>query len=102
MFLVKNRLGETLAKFTNYNSASEFKFYNGRDDWRIISTNTDRQSTPKQRAAVEFCLMVLDSWGYPNPKININSFESCSKFLNRYLEECKHFMQELKGEEDFL
>ena len=101
MFLVKNRLGETLAKFTNYNSASEFKFYNGRDDWRIVSTNTDRQSTPKQRAAVEFCHMVLDSWGHSNIKININSFNECSKFLNTHLEDCKQFMLELQGEGDF-
>lgn len=101
MFLVKNRLGETLAKFTNYNSASEFKFYNGRDDWRIVNTNTNRPSTPKQKGAVEFCFMVLNSCGH-YPKVNINSFNECSNFLNIYLEDCKQFMRELEGEGDFL
>lgn len=101
MYLVKTRLGETIAKFNSYTSASEFKFCNGRDDWRIVNTNTNRPSTPKQKDAVKFCLMVLDSCDH-HPKVNINSFEDCSNFLNRYLEDCKQFMRELQGEGDFL
>ena len=102
MYLVKTRLGETIAKFNSYTSASEFKFCNGRDDWRIVNTNTNRPSTPKQKSAVEFCYMVLYSWGYSKPRIDINSFDECSKFLNIYLEDCKQFMRELEEEGDFL
>lgn len=50
-----------------------------------------RPSTARQKAAVEFCLDVLQMDYFPG---DINDFDSCNSFLQRYLDICKNLYAE--------
>ena len=85
MYIVRNKLGNVIAKFYSYKAASEFKVCNGKEDWSISRIINYRQSTKKQKNAVAFCLNFIDV----EFEGNIDSFQDCSNFLSLYLESAK-------------
>ena len=78
--------------FTRLSDAQHFCSLMGRNDWVIEQQY--KQSTNKQKAAVEFCEEILNV----EFNGNINSFEECSKFLNHFLNDAKRTYMELKCE----
>ena len=101
MHKVYDTCNQLLAAFPTYQAAEDYKSLMHRPDWRITCPIlTDRISTDKQKRAVKFCELVLSSISGQDIKMegNINSFNACAQFLNKYLESCNTFMSELASE----
>ena len=103
MYKVYDTQGQFLAAFPNYRAAMEYKICMGRYDWTIkppITEDNHRPSTERQQKAVKWCEMVLSAMHGEDMKFpgDIHSFEECSNFLGKYLEDCKSFMMELECE----
>lgn len=81
MYKVFDSYGQFLAAFPNWRAASEYKIAMGRPDWKIKI----QKSTNRQKSAVRFCERMLDV----TFKGNIEYFDHCSSFLNKYLDEAK-------------
>lgn len=90
MYIVKDKLGNIIAKFYSYNAASEFKVCNGKEDWSI-NLIINKQSTKKQKNAVAFCLNFIDA----EFEGDIESFQDCHEFLSTYLEHAKIMCNEM-------
>lgn len=92
-YIIKDRLGMPIGKsFMRLSDAQHYCSLMGRNDWVIEQQY--RQSTERQKAAVEFCEEIL------NIKFtgNIESFEHCSKFLSHFLNDAKRTYEELRCE----
>lgn len=103
MYKVYDTCGQFLAAFPTLKAAMEYKACMGRYDWTIKSPNvinSHRPSTERQQKAVKWCEMVLSAMHGEDMKFpgDIHSFEECSNFLGKYLEDCKSFMMELECE----
>lgn len=92
-YIIKDRLGVPIGKgFMKLSDACHYCSLMGRSDW--IIEQQYRQSTAKQKAAVEFCEEVLNIEFIGN----IESYEDCSRLLSEFLDEAKRTYQELKCE----
>lgn len=81
--------------FDSWGEAFSYQALHNRPDWKIVGYYpADFFSTPKQRAAIEFCRRVLNVEFFGD----INSGRQCSKFLEQYLEIAKQHYTELKCE----
>ena len=98
MYNVYDRTHQVIASFRSLGEAQKYKEVMGRPDWYIPS----RKSTPRQRAAVEWCQSVFDAIGNPQPfKGNIQLFEDCSNYLGVYLDSAKVILDDAMSGFDF-
>lgn len=101
MYIVKDKTNQEIARFDTWQSAHHFAVaVMGRPDWKIVSpAKQSRKSTERQKKAVRWCEYILE---YYAPGIvftgNIQSFDDCSDFLSKWLNECETFMTELEAE----
>lgn len=98
MFNVYDREHQLIASFSSLKAAEEYKIAMGRPDWYIPT----RKSTPRQRAAVQWCESVFSAIGDPQPfKGNPQYFSDCSNYLGRYLNIAKAICEEAVSGFDF-
>ena len=91
MYKVYDRTHNVVACFRLLEEARKYKEALGRSDWYIPS----RKSTPRQRAAVEWCQSIFEQLNNPQPfKGNINLFDDCSNYLSVYLDGAKTIMED--------
>jgi hypothetical protein len=92
-YIIKDMHGMPIGKsFMRLSDAQHFCSLVGRNDW--IIEQQYRQSTARQKAAVEFCEEILNIEFIGN----IESYEDCSRLLSEFLDEAKRTYQELRCE----
>ena len=97
-YIIQDTEGNSIASFNNFSDAVRAKaILYQRPDWRIVRKSTDntqfRQSTPRQRVAVNFC----ESLNYPDFMGDRNNFYEVSAYLSMYLESAKRLYNEISG-----
>jgi glutathione S-transferase len=91
IYKVFDKCGKYIDEFYTYEDAFAYKGLKGRMDWTIKEYGP-RESTERQRAAVEFCERILepicDNYDYVfNGHIEL--FDDCSAYLSKYLDLAK-------------
>lgn len=89
-YIIFDTTDNALRKYSSYADALHFKQIMGRPDWSIRVSQ--RKSTKRQKAAVNFCLEVFSNLEFQG---DIEDFYDCSQFLSWYLDDAKTLMQEL-------
>lgn len=95
---IKNYIAIFKDKEDAINFAKDIRARSPKSDFRVILYKYEyyvtfrKPSTARQRAAVEFCLNVLQMEHFPG---DINDFDSCNSFLQKELDVCKSSYTEI-------